>query len=176
MSVFIALLLAAAPDAGVVAPVRDGGTSAAVIEAPKKAAPAATSSSSELEKLKKEVAELRAKLSDTERAHAEELGKVRKQVDKLQAWVDDEVERRETEAREAERRRVNANQVQSTVQTALTQLSTGNTANLEPWLRQAEAIASPDAARLLSLARSALAQQDLVGARQALLLATTVAP
>lgn len=168
MTAWLALLLAAAPDAGVPAPARDGGVPVAAETARKPAAP------SEVEKLKKEVGELRTKVSELETKHADELSKLSKRVEKLQAWADAEDDRRETEARDAERRRANAAQVQNTLNVALTQLSTGNTANLEAWLRQAEGLASPDAARLIAAARQSLAQNDLVGARQALLLALTV--
>ncbi|PZR05932.1 MAG: hypothetical protein DI536_31210 [Archangium gephyra] len=167
MTALLALLLAAAPDAGVpVVVARDGGVALAPADTKK-----ATSGGSEVEKLKKDVAELRSKVSDLESKHAEEVGKLNKRLEKMQSWMDAEDERRETEVRDAERRRANAAEVQNTLNVALTQLSTGNVNNLEKWLRSAEGIATPDAAKWIAVARQAISQNDLVSARQALVLA-----
>lgn len=166
MTALLALLLSAAPDAGVPIVARDGGV---VVEATKK--PAASSGGSEVEKLKKEVSELRSKVGDLETKHSDELSKLNKRVEKLQSWIDDEIERRETEQRAEERRRANAAEVQNTLSTVLQQLSLGNVSNVEKWLRSAEAIATPDASRFIAAARQALARQDLVETRQALVLA-----
>lgn len=166
MTALLALLLAAAPDAGVPAVVvtRDGG-----VEVAKK------SGGSEVDKLKKEVSELRSKVSELESKHADEVGKLNKRVEKLQSWVDAEDERRETEARETERRRANAAEVQNTLNVALTQLSLGNVSNLEKWLRSAEGIATPESAKWIAVARQQLAQNDLVSTRQALMFAMSTA-
>lgn len=170
MTALLALLLAAAPDAGVpVVVARDGGVAVTSAE-PKKS----ISGGSEVEKLKKEVSELRSKVSDLESKHADEVGKLNKRVEKLQSWIDAEDERRETETRDAERRRANAAEVQNTLNVVLTQLSTGNVSNVEKWLRNAEGIASPEAAKWIAVARQGIAQNDLVSARQALMLAVSI--
>lgn len=126
---------------------------------------------SEVEKLKKEVGELRTRVSDLESKHADDLAKLSKKLEALQKVVDAAEERREAEEEAAERKRANSAQVQNTLNVALTQLTTGNTSNLEGWLRSAEPLASPDAAKLISIARTALGQSDLVAARQALVFA-----
>ncbi|MGV3620188.1 MAG: hypothetical protein ACO1OB_05205 [Archangium sp.] len=173
MTALLALMLAAAPDAGVpVVVARDGGVVTAPAETKK---PAASGGGSEVEKLKKEVAELRSKVSDLESKHADEVSKLSKRVEKLQAWVDAEEDRRETETREAERRRANAAEVQNTLNVALSQLSLGNVSNLEKWLKSAEAIATPESAKWIAVARQQLAQSDLVNTRQALIMAMSLA-
>lgn len=172
MTALLALLLAAAPDAGVpVVASRDGGVAVVPSENKKPT----TTGTSEVEKLKKEVSELRSRVTDLESKHADEVSKLTKRVEKLQSWIDAEDERRETEAREAERRRANAAEVQNTLNVALTQLSTGNVSNLEKWLRNAEGIASPESAKWIAIARQQLASNDLVNARQALVLAISTA-
>lgn len=158
-----------AADAGVVSAKADAGVSEARAPAPATAV--------ELERAKKELAELRVKVTELEGrvSKAETLSRdvesLRMKAEKLEARLDAEDERRASEEREAQRKKAVAAQNQQMLSGALQQLATGNTANVDVWLRTAEANSTGNAQKLVQLARAALAQQDLVATRQYLILA-----
>ena len=150
-----------APDAGVSEPLRVPG--------------AATTA--DLERARTEISELRTKVSELEarvskaEALSRDVESLRAKAEKLEARLDAEDERRDAEEREALRKKTAAAQTNQMLTGALQQLSTGNTANVDAWLRTAEGNSSGNAQKLVQLARQALAQQDLVAARQYLALA-----
>jgi predicted RNase H-like nuclease (RuvC/YqgF family) len=156
------------PDAGVVAsePLRVPGTA----------------STGDLDRLRKDVIELRAKVSELEQkatkaeALASDVEKLRQQLDTLKARVDEDEERRLSEERELARKKATFAQATNTLQTVLTQLQTGNTANVDAWLRTVEGQLAGNASRLVSLARQSLATQDLAATRTYLGLAMMEPP
>jgi predicted nucleic acid-binding Zn-ribbon protein len=159
-------------DAGVVLPARaDGGVADEPMRVP---APATTT---DVDKVRKELLELRAKVSELEarlnkaEALSKDVDALRSQLLKLQERVDAAEERRESEEREAARKKAQAAQTQQLLSGALQQLATGNTTNVDAWLRTAQAASSGNAQKLVELARQALAQSDLVACRQYLTLA-----
>lgn len=162
----------AARDAGVSAPKVDAGVPTPEPSRNPNAPPAA-----ELEKLRKDVAELRTRVTDLEAkaakadALAADLEKVRKKLDALQADSDAAEEKRANLERELATKKAQTTQASATVNVVLQQLTTGNTSNVELWLRGAEQQYSGNASKLVSLARTALAQGDLTAARQYLNLA-----
>lgn len=161
----------ATADAGVgVKPALDAGVSE-----PLRVPGAATTA--DLERARKEISELRTKVSELEarvtkaEAVSRDVEQLRTKADKLETRLDAEDERRDAEAREAQRKKTAAAQTNQMLTGALQQLSTGNTTNVDAWLRSAEANSNGNAQKLVQLARQALAQQDLVAARQYLALA-----
>ncbi len=163
---------------------RDGGV------APSKAAPApvdagvaepmrgpAPPSTAEYERLRKEVAELRTRTTELEQkaakadALASDLDKLQKKLDALKGQVDAIEERRDNAEREIANRKAQTAQANATVNGVLQQLTTGNTANVEAWLRGAEQQYTGNAQKLVQLARNALGQGDLNATRQYLNLA-----
>lgn len=168
-SLLVALVLLAPPrpDAGV-PPKPDAGVAA---EAPRPAAPAP-----ETKRLEKELAEVKQRLAEAEGrlAKAESsLSKVedlQKSLRALEARLEkaEEAEARRSEAEErAARRKVQLEQVSTTLGGALQALSTGNT-NVDAALRLAEATYTGPALQFLRAARQALANGDLNTARQAI--------
>lgn len=159
-------------DAGVPAPKVDAGVPTPEPLRNPNAPPAA-----ELEKLRKDVAELRTRVTDLEAKAAKadslaaDLEKVRKKLDALQADTDAAEEKRATLERELATKKAQTTQASATVNVVLQQLTTGNTSNVELWLRGAEQQYSGNASKLVSLARTAIAQGDLTAARQYLNLA-----
>jgi len=139
-------------------------------------------STGDVERLRKDVIELRAKVSELEQkatkaeALAADVEKLRQQLDTLKGRVDDEDERRAAEEREVARKKATFAQATNTLQTVLTQLQTGNTANVDAWLRTVEGQLTGNASRLVSLARQSLATQDLAAARTYLGLAMMEPP
>lgn len=166
------------------AQVKDGGVAAlkpvaAVVDAgvPEAQRGPAPVSGSEVEKLKKELVELRARTADleTRAARAEglvgDVEKLKKRLDDVRADFDAAEAKRANIERELETRKANVAQANATVTGVLQQLSTGATSNVDAWLRGAEQQYSGNAQKLVSLARAALAQGDLSAARQYLNLA-----
>jgi hypothetical protein len=94
----------------------------------------------------------------------------------LKARVDEDEERRLSEERELARKKATFAQATNTLQTVLTQLQTGNTANVDAWLRTVEGQLTGNASRLVSLARQSLATQDLAATRTYLGLAMMEPP
>jgi len=169
----------AARDAGVV--VSKGGADAGVAANEPLRVPGAASTG-DVERLRKDVIELRAKVSELEQkatkaeALAADVEKLRQQLDTLKTRVDDEEERRAAEEREFARKKATFAQATNTLQTVLTQLQTGNTSNVDAWLRTAEGQLTGNASRLVSLARQSFAMQDLVATRTYLSLAMMEPP
>jgi len=181
---FVSLVLASVSLAQGRPQVKDGGTGApkpvaALVDAgvPETVRGPAPVSSAEVEKLKKELVELRARTADLETrvARAEGLAsdveKLKKRVDEVRADFDAAEAKRANAQRELETRKANVAQANATVTAVLQQLSTGATSNVDAWLRGAEQQYSGNAQKLVSLARAALAQGDLNTARQYLNLA-----
>lgn len=141
-----------------------------------------TASTGDVDRLRKDVIELRAKVSELEQkaakadALAGDLEKLRQQLDTLKGRVDEEEERRLSEEREFARKKAAFAQATNTLQTVLTQLQTGNTSNVDVWLRTVEGQLTGNASRLVSLARQSLAMQDLVATRTYLGLAMMEPP
>lgn len=161
------VLLAPRPDAGV-AVKPDAGV---VTEAPRPAGPAPES-----KKLEKELAEVKQRLSEAEGrlAKAESsLSKVEELQKSLRALEGrlekaEEAESRRAEAEErAARRKVQLEQVATSLGGALQALSTGST-NVDAALRLAEGTYTGSALQFLRAARQALANGDLNTARQAI--------
>jgi outer membrane murein-binding lipoprotein Lpp len=156
---------------------RDAGVVVAPKPPPDAGTPEPVRVSPDVEKLRKEVTELRARVVDLELKAskadvlAADVEKLRGKLDTLRADVDAAEERRTAAEREVATRKAQTAQATSTVTTVLQQLSLGNTSNVDLWLRGAEQQYSGNASKLISLARSALAQGDLNAARQYLNLA-----
>lgn len=163
-----------ARDAGV-APVVRSSADAGVAATPTLAANPA--SSAELEKVKKELADVKSKLSELEPKAARvdslaaDLKSLQDRFDDLKAKVEASEERRESAEREVAAQKAQVAQANTTVNAVLQQLSSGNTSNTQEWLRGVEQQYSGQAAKLVGLARQALAQGDLSAARQYLNLA-----
>jgi septal ring factor EnvC (AmiA/AmiB activator) len=175
ISSVLALVLAAAPDAGVVSKpfLADAGV------APVAARPVATEPSTglELERLRKRVTELEARTTDLERQvkQVEALSKKVEQTNDDLAAFKKEVNEREDARRESERRVVEQKQrfeaVTRSLVTVDQQLSTGSTASVNEALRAAEATYTGPALQYVQAARTSLANGDLNTARKYLLLA-----
>ncbi len=170
----------ASRDAGVVLPSKPMMAADAGVPEPMRG-PAAPSGA-EVEKLRKDVVELRARLTDLELKAAKtdtlanDLEKLSRKFDTLKADVDAAEERRGGAERELERRKVQTAQATTTVTAVLQQLSSGNTSNVDAWLRGAEQQYTGNAQKLVSLAREALSRGDLGSARQYLNLALLEGP
>jgi|GEM_PF-5817219 uncharacterized phage infection (PIP) family protein YhgE len=166
--------VAPARDAGVVSVKPAPSVDAGVPEPMRGPAPV---SGAEVEKLKKEVAELRARTTELEAkaakadALAADVKKLEKRLDEVKAQLDAVEERRERAEQDAAQRKAQVTQANATVNGVLTQLSTGNTANVDAWLRGVEQQYGGNAGKLVALARGALGQGDLNAARQYLNLA-----
>lgn len=172
-STLLVLVLAAAPDAGVVSKplVADAGI------APVAARVTEPSSGLELERLRKRVAELEARTTELER-QAKQLDALAKKLDQTNddlAAFKKEVNEREDARRESERRVVEQKQRYEAVSRSLVtvdqQLSTGATANVNEALRAAEATYTGTALQYVQAARASMANGDLATARKYLLLA-----
>lgn len=171
---------AAAParDAGV-APVRVSSVDAGVPAAAP--APAAASGHTpEVEKLRKEVNELKLRTADLERQLAKadtlngELEKLNTKVDDLKAQLKQvsDAEQRRADAEEAVvTRKTQTAAASSNLNAVLVQLMSGNTSGIEPSLRYAESVFTGAAQKDVQLARAALVQGDVAAARQLLMLA-----
>jgi hypothetical protein len=170
------------------APSRDGGVpldagvaarSPSAADAGASAAPGAPPAG-EVERLKREVTELRARVVDLEQrqarasAAADDVERLRKEFDGLKGQVsklqEADDQRSSAEASAAERRAA-MTAAATNLGAVLSQLSSGNTRGIEPSLQYAEATFTGAAQRLVQLARQALAQGDLANARTYLALA-----
>lgn len=169
------------------APPRDGGVQldAGIAARPVAAADAGVAAvsappSGEVERLKREVTELRARVVDLEQkqakaaAAADDVERLKKELDALKGQVSQlsqaEDQRSSAETTAAERRAA-MSAATTNLNAVLTQLSSGNTRGIEPSLQYAEATFTGTAQRLVQLARQALAQGDLANARTYLSLA-----
>ncbi|MBE2248278.1 MAG: hypothetical protein IAE78_01940 [Myxococcus sp.] len=173
-STLLAVLLAAAPDAGVALkpPAADAGAAPSALPP----APVATAAPGELERLRKRVGELEARTAELER-QTKQLDALAK---KLDATTDDlaafkkQVDEREETRQAAERRVVEQKQRFESVTRSLVtvdqQLSTGAT-NVNEALRAAEATYTGAALQYVQAARASLANGDVNTARKYLLLA-----
>lgn len=172
---------AAARDAGVVAPVRTAPAADAGV-----AVPAASGNNAmELDRLRKDVSDLKLRTSELERAQQQKGDGLAAQVEKLNGQVE-ELKAQLARVTEAEARRGDAEQAvvnqksatvsaSASVNSVLGVLASGNTSNIEPSLRYAESVFTGNAQRNVQLARAAIAQGDLSSARQYLLLALSEA-
>lgn len=174
-STLLVLVLAAAPDAGVVSKPQaaDAGV------APLAVKPAVTEPSPglELERLRKRVTELEARATELER-QVRQVDALSKKVDQTNddlAAFKKEVNEREDARREAERRVAEQKQRYEAVSRSLVtvdqQLSTGATANVNEALRAAEGTYTGTALQYVQAARASLANGDLATARKYLMLA-----
>lgn len=181
LSVVAAVALAQGKPA--VVPARDAGVAAPRVVAVDAGVPAMVSSSgtSEVEKLRKELNDLKLRTTELERqqqAKADALGsdfeRMVKKVDELKSQVkvltDAEVRRVDAEEAAATKKVATAAAAAS-LTSVLSVLATGSTTGIEPSLRYAEAVFTGNAQKDVQLARSALTQGDLSAARQLLLIA-----
>ena len=140
-----------------------------------------SSGTSEVEKLRKELNDLKLRTTELERqqqAKADALGsdfeRMVKKVDELKSQVkvltDAEVRRVDAEEAAATKKVATAAAAAS-LTSVLSVLATGSTTGIEPSLRYAEAVFTGNAQKDVQLARSALTQGDLSAARQLLLIA-----
>ena len=163
----------AARDAGV-AVVRPSPVDAGV-----PAAPVASGPTPELEKLRKEVADLKLRTAELERqlqakSDGGDIDKLSKKVDALTEKVTrlSEAEDRRADAEEAvATKKANTAAASSNLNAVLLQLVSGNTKDIDPSLRYAESVYTGNAQKDVQLARAAIAQGDLSAARQYLMLA-----
>jgi hypothetical protein len=171
-----------ARDAGVVLPraatmpgAADAGVSTATPSAIDRAP------SAEIERLRREVADVKARASEVERAQQQRIDTLTTDVQALKRQLD-ELKTQFSEVKEAETRRSTqetaAADQRAATQTAsqnlggvLNQLSTGNTSGIDASLRYAESTYSGNAQRYVQMARSALQNGDLNNARAYLQLA-----
>lgn len=163
-------------DAGV-APVRVSPVDAGV---PAPAPAAASGPTPEVEKLRKEVNELKLRTADLERQLARadalsgELEKLNTKVDDLKGQLKQvsDAEQRRADAEEAVvTRKTQTAAASSNLNAVLVQLMSGNTSGIEPSLRYAESVFTGAAQKDVQLARAALVQGDVAAARQLLMLA-----
>ena len=181
LSVVAAVSLAQGKPA--VVPARDAGVAAPRVFAVDAGVPAmaVASGTSEVEKLRKELNDLKLRTTELERqqqAKAEALGtdfeRVVKKVDELRSQVKvlTDAEDRRVDAEEAAAtKKVATAAAAASLTSALSVLATGSTTGIEPSLRYAEAVFTGNAQKDVQLARSALTQGDLSAARQLLLIA-----
>ncbi len=171
---------AATRDAGV-APVRSAAAADAGVPLP---APSGFNST-ELDRLRKEVTELKLRSAEVERAQQQRADALSAQVDKLSSQLE-EIKGQITKVTDAETRRADTEQAvvnqksasssaSASLNSVLGALATGNTGGVDPSLRYAESVFTGNAQKNVQLARAALAQGDLASARQYLLLALSEA-
>jgi len=172
-STLLVLVLAAAPDAGVISKplVTDAGI------APVAARVTEPSSGLELERLRKRVAELEARATELER-QTKQLDALSRKLDQTNddlAAFKKEVNAREDARRESERRVAEQKQRYEAASRSLVtldeQLSRGSTTSVNEALRAAEAAYTGTALQYVQSARASLANGDLATARKYLLLA-----
>lgn len=158
----VAAARAVAVDAGVGAPVTSGPTP-------------------ELERLRKEVAELRLRTAELERQNQAKADALDAQFEKLNKQLED-VKGQLTKLNDREDRRADAEEAAQAKKAAtaaattslnnvLGVLSSGNTSGVEASLQYAQSAFSGNAQRYVQLARSAVASGDLTSARGYLILA-----
>lgn len=166
-------------DAGVAVPPRTA--SAAPDGGVPQPAGTAAGSSSEIERLRREVSDLKLRSLEAEQRAQTKADALAAQVDKLSRQLDD-IKGQLTTVTEAEERRADAELAAQTRRTStaaastnlnavLTNLSSGNTGGIEPSLRYAETVFTGNAQKNVQAARAALANGDVFAARQYLILA-----
>jgi chromosome segregation ATPase len=173
----------AARDAGVVLPRAATTPGAADAGVSSTATPSAIdrAPSAELERLRREVADVKARASEVERAQQQRLDSLTTDVQALKRQLD-ELKTQFSEVKEAETRRSTQETAvadqRAATQTAsqnlgavLNQLSLGNTSGIDASLRYAESTYSGNAQRYVQMARGALQNGDLNNARAYLQLA-----
>lgn len=146
------------------------------------AAPAATSGPTpELERLRKEVAELRLRTAELERQNQSKADALDAQFEKLNKQLEamkgqltklNDAEDRRADAEEAAQAKKAATAAATTsLNNVLGVLSSGNTSGVEASLQYAQGAFTGNAQRYVQLARSAVASGDLTSARGYLILA-----
>lgn len=169
---------AAARDGGVVATrataTADGGVSTPLPPTPNVA-------SGELEKLRRELTELKLRALEAEQRQQARADALNTQMEKMNKQLDD-IKDQLTRVSEAEEKRVQADEAAATRRSAtasasanlnavLSALKSGNTADIEPSLRYAEGVFTGIAQKNVQAARAALAQGDVFAARELLIRA-----
>lgn len=160
----------------------DGGVAATRPVAVDAGAPAATTTSQnggsgEVDRLRKEVAELRLRTAELERlnqAKSDSLEKFTKQLDDVKGQLSklNETEERRADAEEAAQARKSARAAATTsLNGVLGGLALGNTSGVDSALQYAESVFTGNAQHDVQLARAALTQGDLTSARAYLILA-----
>lgn len=158
------------------APLTDGG-----VPLPVSSTPAATAPSVEVERLRKEVAELKLKALEAEQRSQAKVDALAAQMDKLSKQLED-IQSKVTRVSESEDRRVEAEQAEvtrrsstaaasSNLNAVLTSLASGNTSGVEQSLRYAESVYSGNALKRVQAARAALSNGDVFAAREHLIMA-----
>ena len=144
--------------------------------------PAASGTNSmELDRLRKDVNDLKLRSSEVERAQQQKADALSAQVEKLSSQLE-EIKGQLTKITDAETRRADTEQAvvnqrsatasaSASLNSVLGTLASGNTSGVEPSLRYAESVFTGTAQKNVQLARAALAQGDVSSARQYLLLA-----
>jgi TolA-binding protein len=161
---------------------RDGGVTVvrpSPVDAGVPAAQVVSGPAPELEKLRKEVADLKLRTAELERQllakpASTDLEKLNAKVDALTQKLDklSAAEERRADAEEAAAtKKANTAAASSNLNAVLLQLVSGNTRDIEPSLRYAESVYTGNAQKDVQLARASLAQGDLNAARQYLMLA-----
>ena len=163
-----------------VPPARDAGVAAPRVVALDAGAAVVNGPTPELEKLRKELNDLKLRTTELERQQAKadaltaDLERLGKKVDDLKAQVKqltDAQDRRVDAEEAAAAKKVATAAAAASLTSVLTVLATGSTTGIEPSLRYAEGVFTGNAQKDVQLARSALAQGDLAAARQLLLIA-----
>ena len=163
-----------------VPPARDAGVAAPRVVALDAGAAVVNGPTPELEKLRKELNDLKLRTTELERQQAKadaltaDLDRLGKKVDDLKAQVKqltDAQDRRVDAEEAAAAKKVATAAAAASLTSVLTVLATGSTTGIEPSLRYAEGVFTGNAQKDVQLARSALAQGDLAAARQLLLIA-----
>lgn len=159
-------------DAGIVEPL--------VIQSNVNAA-AVAANTAELDKLRKEVTELKTRSAEFEKqqrakadALTDEMAKLTEKLEAMRKTVKDlsqADEQRTEHERDVATRRAQIGQATATLNQAIVQLASGNTGGVEAALRMAEASLTGNAQRDVQLARGALQQGDLWTTRQFISLA-----
>ena len=141
--------------------------------------------SMEIDRLRKDVNDLKLRSAEVERAQQQRADALSAQVDKLSSQLD-EIKGQLSKVTDAETRRADTEQAvvnqkratssaSASLNSVLGALSTGNTSGVDPSLRYAESVFTGNAQKNVQLARAALAQGDVASARQYLLLALSEA-
>lgn len=163
-----------------VPPARDAGVAAPRVVALDAGAAVVNGPTPELDKLRKELNDLKLRTTELERQQAKadaltaDLDRLGKKVDDLKAQVKqltDAQDRRVDAEEAAAAKKVATAAAAASLTSVLTVLATGSTTGIEPSLRYAEGVFTGNAQKDVQLARSALAQGDLAAARQLLLIA-----
>ena len=171
---------AAARDAGV-APARTTAASDAGVPMPA----ASGINSMEIDRLRKDVNDLKMRSVEAERVQQQKADALSAQFEKLSSQLEG-IKSQLTRVTDGETRRAEAEQsvvsqrsatasASASLNSVLGVLASGNTSGIEPSLRYAENVFTGNAQRNVQMARAALAQGDVSAARQYLLLALSEA-